>query len=292
MEHPLHEGLLGALRRRADIELVVLEPWKRAGAGECDVVLSVDDGPAPRHPQARRYGTEGPAAEHDVVATRSQLQPGGPVVCVAFPVADDLLRSDPLDPTDASRIAVFDRPASVRDVREAMAVETAIVGVRDDPVLRDCIRDRTDGLLVRNEGEAAEVAEALHRTPDEVDRLGLEARAAVARASWRAIARALLRRPLASMPRLRDEGALGVGPRWALRLGSASRWAAAQPDDAGLLLSGDAGATTRMDLQTVSPLRRRIIQRALAAGDAREPEVSGTVPGDAEGPATPNAPRA
>ena len=41
VEHPLHEGLLGALRRRADIELVVLEPWKRADAGDCDLFLSV-----------------------------------------------------------------------------------------------------------------------------------------------------------------------------------------------------------------------------------------------------------
>jgi len=290
VEHELHTGLLAALRGRADIELVVLEPWKDGNAADCDVVLSVDDGPAPRHPDTRRYVTAGVTGARDVVAIRSQLRANGPRVCAPFPVSVELLAVEPSKPIDPARILVVDPPRGVREIREAMALEIVVVGLRDDAVLRDCIRPRTDGVLVATPADLDAAVANLRRRPDEVDRLGLEARAAVAGASWRRVARALLRRPLEAVPTLSPFGSSAVIQRWSPRLGSAGRWATARLDEDALVLDGQGAESARMDISSLSPLKRHALERAIAPSDARAPGLSGTVPGDAEGPATPNAP--
>ena len=311
-----HDGLRLAVERHPRFDLAV-----GSTAGEpvaCDFALAVDHGPAPDVAEVRRYLTAGTGCRPDVVACRHQLSSDGSDAVVApFPVEPPPIRgedglgvfvrgpgadeaSEALEGAGhvvhseivADTAVVLDSSPEYSDVaavRRAMAAERVVIGLGSNHTLVDTIRPATDGLIVDDMRAALTEVDRLLRNPLELARLGFEARAATAEASWARVLRALTTRPLTRLPRLDSLGARAAAGAWRRRLGHAVPWSDAELSDELVLGRREAPLGPEFDLAKVSPLRLWALRRGLRGFDVEIAAGSGTLRHDVPGTPTPHS---
>ncbi|MDG2111999.1 MAG: hypothetical protein P8N02_05230, partial [Actinomycetota bacterium] len=111
----------------------------------------------------------------------------------------------------------------------------------------------------------------------EIARLGFEARAAVAEASWDRVLRALTLRGLGETPVLDGLGARAARALWSSRLGSASAWGDAELSDDLVLTGSSLDDGRRIELGEVAALRRWSLRRGVSGVDVDNTSPSGTL---------------
>ena len=290
-----------ALTQRIGMQAEFIAP--EVDAHKYDLVLAVDDEDAPPGAKTRRYVTHHKAktSSWDVVAARHLLVDAekrgaeNPVavplpIAVATPIRpaqtglalvenkqtqefSKILNAaghQVLDINDPEVGIVVDLSATtsrIEPLRQAMSEEKVVIAMRANPAATDTIHDKSDGRLISSYNELKEVVEELVSNDFERQRLGFEARKAIANTNWARVVRGLLLDGRSGMPVLEHLSQLAAQKRWKERLGHAHPWKSAQYVDDRYLELGNQ----RIDISQISQLRKLSIAIAPGRRDPYSP---------------------
>ena len=247
-----------------------------------DVVSSEWSVVAARHllPEALRRGTQRPVvAPLPVEPKKNCSQSGATVAVLSGKWASEIsirlrshgIESEEVAESGASSLVIdaSSEGSGIRRIRLPMATEIPVVGLISNPCAADTIRHRSTGLLGNHAEEIVTLVSELLKNKPELKRLGFEARATVAEASWERVARALLQQGRVGYPKLEQLGGEVKYHRWVERLGHAAEW------KNGVLLENVEGLAMRqlsggrqIGLKMGDGLRKKMLERLIGKADS------------------------
>jgi hypothetical protein len=247
-----------------------------------DVVSSEWSVVAARHllPEGLRRGTQWPIVAPLPVESRKNCSRDAATVAVLNGKwASEISVRLKSHGIDIEEVAVAGTPSLVIDgssggsgiyrIRFPMAAEIPVVGLVSNACATDTIRHQSNGLLGNSAEEIVLLASELLKNKPELKRLGFEARATVAEASWGRVARALLHERRVGYPELEQLGSAAKHHRWVERLGHAAEW------KNGHLLENVEGLAMRqlnggrqIDLKMREGLRKKMLERLIGKADS------------------------
>jgi|TARA_B110000444_G_scaffold230794_1_gene238286 hypothetical protein len=159
--------------------------------------------------------------------------------------------------------------SGVYRIRFPMAAEIPVVGFVSNPCARDTIRHQSNGLLGSNAEEIVLLTSELLKNKPELKRLGFEARATLAEASWGRVARALLHKGRVGYPELEELGSAAKYHRWVERLGHAAEWKDGHlvENVEGLAMRQTNGGR-QISLKMREGLRKKMLERLIGEADS------------------------
>lgn len=237
---------------------------------------------AARHllPEALRRGTQRPIVAPLPVKSIKKCSQGDATVAVlsgkwASEISAGLIQhgidSEETAEAGATSLVIDASPegSGIHRIRFPMAAEIPVVGLASNPCATDTIRHGSNGLLGSSVEEIVLLAGELLKNKPELKRLGFEARATLAEASWERVARALLQQGRVGYPELEQLGGAAKYYRWVERLGHATEW------KDGLLLDNVEGLAMRqlsgdrqIGLKMREGLRKKMLKTLIGNADS------------------------
>ena len=237
---------------------------------------------AARHllPEAARRGTPSPLCAPLPVESKKNCSQGAASVAVLHGKwASEIslrLKSHGIDNEEVAEagasLLVVDgssEGSGVYRIRFPMAAEIPVIGLVSNSCATDTIRHQSNGLLASSAEEIVLLASELLRNRPELKRLGFEARATVAEASWGRVARALLQQGRVGYPELEQLGSAAKYHRWVERLGHAAEWKDGQLLEhiEGLAMR-QLNGSRQIGLKMREGLRKKMLERLIGKADS------------------------